>query len=88
MIYGLRSYIFPFNFEPNKIPFGSQSKENCHHNHVFFLQFEKNQKLISLIDIIHAPVPMTYAVHTEKSCRNLIKSNHGLLEYTGRPTPV
>ena len=28
---------FPFDFEPNKIPFGSENrKENCHHDHIPF----------------------------------------------------
>ena len=27
---------FPFNFEPNGIPFGSKSKENCRHNYISF----------------------------------------------------
>ena len=27
---------FPFDFEPNGIPFGSKSKENCHHDHIPF----------------------------------------------------
>ena len=35
MGYG-RGDSFPFDFEPNGIPFGSQSKENCHHNHIPF----------------------------------------------------
>ena len=26
---------FPFDFEPNGIPFGSENwKENCHHDHI------------------------------------------------------
>ena len=27
---------FPLNFEPNGIPSGSKSKENCHHDHIPF----------------------------------------------------
>ena len=28
---------FPFDFEPNGIPFGSENrKENCHHDHIPF----------------------------------------------------
>ena len=27
---------FPFDFEPNGIPFGSKSKVNCHHDHIPF----------------------------------------------------
>ena len=28
---------FPFDFEPNGIPFGSEiQKENCHHDHIPF----------------------------------------------------
>ena len=28
---------FPFDFESNEIPFGSENrKENCHHNHISF----------------------------------------------------
>ena len=26
----------PFNFEPNEIPFGSNRKENCAHDHIPF----------------------------------------------------
>ena len=32
-----RSDSFPFDFEPNGIPFGSENrKENCHHDHILF----------------------------------------------------
>ena len=31
-----RGYSFHFKFEPNGIPFGSKSKENCHHDHIPF----------------------------------------------------
>ena len=27
---------FPFDFEPDEIPFGSNRKENCHHDHIPF----------------------------------------------------
>ena len=28
---------FPFDFEPDKIPFGSENlRENCHHDHIPF----------------------------------------------------
>ena len=27
---------FPFDFEPNEIPFGSKSLVNCHHDHIPF----------------------------------------------------
>ena len=27
---------FSFDFEPNGIPFGSNRKENCHHDHIPF----------------------------------------------------
>ena len=28
---------FPIDFEPNRIPFGSENrKENCHHDHIPF----------------------------------------------------
>ena len=27
---------FPFDFEPNGSPFGSNRKENCHHDHIPF----------------------------------------------------
>ena len=33
-----RSDSFPFDFEPNRFPFGSNKnrKENCHHDHISF----------------------------------------------------
>ena len=44
---------FPFDFEPNGIPFGSNRKENCHHdlisfnvkgNIVFSLYYKRKKK--------------------------------------------
>ena len=31
-----RGHSFPFDFELNRIPFDSKSKENCHHDHIPF----------------------------------------------------
>ena len=35
---------FPFDFEPNRISFGSENrKENCHHDHP--IQFERKMEI-------------------------------------------
>jgi len=37
----------PFDFEPNRIPFGSENrKENCHHNHIPF-NVKRNGNIVS-----------------------------------------
>ena len=41
-----RGDCFPFDFEPNGIPFGSENlKENCHHDHIPF-NMKRNENIV------------------------------------------
>ena len=40
---------FPYDFEPNRISFGSESrKENCHHDHIPFNMKENGNIVLSV----------------------------------------
>ena len=39
---------FPFDFEPNGIPFASNRKKNCHHNHIPF-NVKGNRNIVSSV---------------------------------------
>ena len=48
---------FPFDFEPNRIPFGSNRKEICHHDHIPFNVKEIGSKVFSVqLSCIHLGV--------------------------------
>ena len=42
-----RGNSFPFDFEPNEIPFGSKLKGNCHHDHIPFNAKRKRNIVMS-----------------------------------------
>ena len=53
---------FPFDFEPNRIPFGSKSKGNCHHDHIA-LNVKGNGNIV--LSVCRIDFPFRYLIRAE-----------------------
>ena len=69
---------FPFDFEPNGIPFGSNRKQNCHHDHIPF-SVKGNRNIVLSVCSVFSSVLIFYIKFNYYYLFLLIKRVYSLL---------